>query len=351
MTYQLKQRWHYQVKTSIIKRTLHNQRSKLYPPVPESLKDLKLIGEWTTTAAPEPKPFLFFDNGPDTEDRIIAFGSDESLSLLASADTWLMDGNYAMAPQGFLQLYVIRVPIGNTAVSTIFACLQNKTQHTYETFLQALMDHCHEIELYPDPTTIIVDFEQAVIQAISNIFGPETHTQGCFYHLTQSTWRKIQDLGLTTHYKDSEAFCQFCGQIDSLAFLPVEDVTVGIQLLKDRCTEEAAPLLEYFDQTYVSGTYVQRRCHQQRRIPPRFPPELWNIHEATLNDCPRTNNLCEGWNNKFYHLVGYQHLSIWKLIRVIQQEEAALLAASQSAAHKRMTSHPRLATCIAAIAL
>lgn len=317
-----------------IKRTLRNQRSKLYPPVPESLKDLKLTGVWTTTAAPEPKPFLFFDNGPDTDNRIIAFGSDESLRLLASADTWLMDGNYAMAPQDFLQLYVIRVPIGNTAVSTVFACLQTKTQDTYEILLQAVMDHCHEIELYPDPTTIIVDFEQAVIQAISNVFGPETHTQGCFYHLTQSTWQKIQDLGLTNHYKESEDFRQFCGQIDSLAFIPVEAVPAGMQLLKSRCPEEAAPLLEYFDQTYVSGTYVQRRRNQQpgipavnlRRIPARFPPELWNIHKATMNDCPRTNNLCEGWNNKFYHLVGYQHPSIWKLIRVLQQEEAAVSA-------------------------
>ena len=33
----------------------------------------------------------------------------------------------------------------------------------------------------------------------------------------------------------------------------------GMQLLKARCPDEAAPLLEYFDQTYVSGMYVQRR--------------------------------------------------------------------------------------------
>ncbi|KAG0727804.1 hypothetical protein GWK47_033848 [Chionoecetes opilio] len=45
-----------------------------------------------------------------------------------------------------------------------------------------------------------------------------------------------------------------------------------------------------------------------------------------MNDCPRTNNLCEGWINKFYHLVGYQHPSIWKLIRTIQKEEAVVSA-------------------------
>ena len=47
---------------------------------------------------------------------------------------------------------------------------------------------------------------------------------------------------------------------------------------------------------------------------------------AMANDCPRTNNLCEGWNNKFYHLIGYQHPSIWKLIRTIQKEESVVSA-------------------------
>ena len=57
----------------IIKKPLRNQRAKLYPQVPERLEDLQLAGEWTTIVAPEPKPFLFFDNGPDTANRIILF--------------------------------------------------------------------------------------------------------------------------------------------------------------------------------------------------------------------------------------------------------------------------------------
>ena len=217
-----------------------------------------------------------------------------------------MDRNFAMAPQGFTQIYVIRVPLGDTAVSTVYACLQGKSQDVYETFLQAIMDHCQTLNAYPDPRTVIVDFEKAVIQAISAVFGPATSTQGCFYHLTQSTWRKIQGLGLFNVYKESDEFKQFCGELDGLAFLPVDDVAAGMEYLKDNCPDAAVPLLEYFDQTYVSGTFIQRSCHipedgvpaiNFRRIPPRYPPELWNVSEATLNDNPRTNNMCEGWNN------------------------------------------------------
>ena len=37
-----------------------------------------------------------------------------------------------------------------------------------------------------------------------------------------------------------------------------------------------------------------------QQVPPCFPPELWNVHEATVNGAPPTNNSCEGWNNRFF---------------------------------------------------
>jgi len=45
-----------------------------------------------------------------------------------------------------------------------------------------------------------------------------------FLHLMQSTWRKIQALGLSNSYKSDEAFHVFCGMLDGLAFWPVVDV-------------------------------------------------------------------------------------------------------------------------------
>ena len=41
---------------------------------------------------------------------------------------------------------------------------------------------------------------------------------------------------------------------------------------------------------------------------------------GTLHDQPRTNNISEGWNNKFSSLVGEQHPSVWKYIETLQQE-------------------------------
>jgi hypothetical protein len=102
-----------------------------------------------------------------------------------------------------------------------------------------------------------------------------------------------------------------------------------MQYIKQTMPEATEPLVDYFDRTYVSGRLRQRPQHENqenvppiriRRTPPAFPPQKWNMHQVTLDDQPRTNNISEGWNNKFSSLVGEQHPSVWKLIETLQQE-------------------------------
>ena len=125
----------------------------------------------------------------------------------------------------------------------------------------------------------------------------------------------------------------FCGMVDGLAFLTVDDLQNGMHLLRTLCPAdppEAAELLDYLDSTYISGSH---RCAivpgqglrmVMCRTPSMFPPAIWNIHEATVNGDLRTNNVCEGWNNKFLNLVGYAHPSIWRVIEWCQKEEATV---------------------------
>ena len=39
---------------------------------------------------------------------------------------------------------------------------------------------------------------------------------------------------------------------------------------------------------------------------------------------PRSNNVCEGWNNKFHTLVGSSHPSIWTVIKWFQREQSTV---------------------------
>jgi hypothetical protein len=315
-------------KEDTAKKMVRRVRAGRRPPVPDTLDDLAIDGEWARTAGENPEQFLFYDNGQQAVSRIIAFASIPAMRLLAVADTWFVDGNFSMAPRGFMQLYIIRVPLGTTAVTTVYALLERKSLQCYQELFQAVMDYCETLELpEPTPATVLCDFELAVIRALRAVLHPGMAIQGCFYHLTQATWRKIQELGLSPMYAADDDFKLFCGKLDGLAFLPLDDIPAGMDYLLQHTPAGAAELTDYFNKTYVTGSYRQvQPAHGQvgvrlQRVPPRYPPEVWNVHGATINDDPRTNNQCEGWNNRFFHLVGYKHPPIWTLIDAIKKEE------------------------------
>ena len=125
-------------------------------------------------------------------------------------------------------------------------------------------------------------------------------------------------------------FRLFCGQLDALALLPLQDVSAGMAHIRRTMPPEAADLVEYFDATYVSGALRKRPLPngaagiRLKRQNPIFPPKDWNCHVATLNNDARTNNISEGWNNRFSHLVGHDNPSVWKLIEELQKEAAAV---------------------------
>jgi hypothetical protein len=207
--------------------------------------------------------------------------------------------------------------------------MQRKTQDAYEELLRTVMQGCSRIhQLDPDPHTVVTDFELSAMFAVRNVLGEAVTTHGCFYHLTQSTWRKIQDLGLQSAYRSDDDIRLFVGMLDGLAYLPVNDVTEGYRFLKTTAPSGLVPLVEYFGETYVTGTTKTTQTGRTRTIPPRFPPTTWNVHETTFSDekSYRTNNNADGWNNHFYSLVGMKHPVIWRCIEALQADAAQVSA-------------------------
>ena len=322
-------------KTDSVKRTIRRQRNKNLPKDPASLQDLILPEDWQHTCEPYRHPFLLFDSGSDSEDRILVFGTAQALRHLCSSDIWYMDGTHPSSPGLFKQLYIIRAPLGDSAVTCVYALLPGKSQQIYEELFGALDRKCEQMGFSPDPTTVVTDFEQAAILAFRNTFGEQVIHRGCFYHLTQNTWRKIQQLSLVDQYMTDDNVKLFCGMIDGRAFLPVDAVADGMGYLKDNTSDGLEGLLEYFDKTYVSGSFrrIQRapvdgddevQPVRVRRVQPLFPPQLWNVHQATIDNEARTNNMCESWNNAFQKLIGYNHPTVWVAIEAFRKDQSSV---------------------------
>lgn len=101
----------------------YRQKRGALPSEPTTLADFDVTEPWNTTGGPNSEPFLLFDSGRQDPERVIVFASQMQLQHLAVSDKWFMDGNYKMAPSLFKQVYVIRVPLGSSAVTCVYAFL------------------------------------------------------------------------------------------------------------------------------------------------------------------------------------------------------------------------------------
>lgn len=86
-----------------------------------------VLDDWTRCGN---ERFLLKDNGPESSERIIIFVINSSLEQLANADTWFIDENFGLAPENFLQLYVIRIQVNYIFITPVFCLLERKTQNT-----------------------------------------------------------------------------------------------------------------------------------------------------------------------------------------------------------------------------
>ena len=59
-------------------------------------------------------------------------------------------------------------------MTCVYVFLPNKHQSTYEELFTAIQDRCTELGFQADPTTITLDCEQAVINAVTSSFGPKS---------------------------------------------------------------------------------------------------------------------------------------------------------------------------------
>ena len=110
--------------------------------------------------------FLLFDSGVGDVNRLIIFATNDAIRLLATNPHWFMDGTFKVCPEIFFQIYTIHALINYQIFPCVFAPLPNKTDTTYNRFLTDVLNAVRNIG--NDPEDILVDFERAAMNAITN---------------------------------------------------------------------------------------------------------------------------------------------------------------------------------------
>ncbi len=142
--------------------------------------------------------------------------------------------------------------------------------------------------------------------------------QDVFFHLCQNVYRAVVRFGLKTLYSENANFAQQIRSLPALALLPIPDVIPTFEELKAQLPMECAPVLNYFEGNYIG---VKSRLSRPRKAP-QFDIPLWNVNNNTIQGQHRTNNVVEGWNNRFSSLLSCSHPNFWKFLQGLKKEQS-----------------------------
>lgn len=330
------------------------------PANPRTLDELHQIPhEFQLTLAGD--NFQLYDSIDDENSncgRVIIYGTNENLRHLFRTNIWFVDGTFSCAPSIFFQLFAILGGVHQPGTAGrqpqiiglpfLYALLEDKTEASYTKVFEVLLDRARQLEIQINVhhnLAIMSDFEMAILNSAKNIVH-EDSVRCCFFHLGQSVYRQVQNKGLQAQYTNvADARLKIATHMMlALAFVPVERVHEYFRLLSNEIPEDLLPVYEYFQQTYVCGKTATGRAGRPRHVPPRYSPALWNQYNAVLQGTARTNNISEGWHNRFQVVVGKHHPSLYTFLTELQKEQAdteILLRQLQSGQKVRKSTDPK----------
>ncbi|KAK3908569.1 FLYWCH-type zinc finger-containing protein 1 [Frankliniella fusca] len=324
-----------------LKKMMRRGRRTDLPKNPVRLSELRELPEkFTKTLLGE--NFVLFDSrtpesdeGEDGEEdegdnRVIVFGTRRNLELLGKSGTWFVDGTFKTSPKIFVQVFTISALVKRQTASgredsvcfpLVYALLSSKMEVQYSQVLQAVKTAAREQRVgFTQPSRVMSDFEVAILNAVKTAF-PDATVSCCFFHLGQSIYRKVQSSGLQAAYNDLDDRETKIGvhMLLALAFVPPDDVKEVFRDLQRSLPHPLTPIVTYLKETYIMGTTNRRT---RRLNPPRYPVSMWNQYGATLRGEHRTNNLSEGWHNRFRLVVGKHHPDLYSSLKELQKEQA-----------------------------
>jgi hypothetical protein len=209
-----------------------------------------------------------------------------------------------------------------------------------------LLTALHNLIPAASPQKILVDFEKAAINAFERAY-PAAVTTGCYFHLTQSIVRKVNEIGMKSAYENDDTIRQSVRCLSALAFVPTFDVGDAFDILADDMPahDYMNELVSFFEHTYIRGRRLRGR--NATFGPALFNIDTWNQRESAIHGIARTTNSAEGWHHSLQSLFHCHHPTLWTFLSGLKQDmnkqKALLLQGAAGATHPKRNKYQQLA--------
>jgi hypothetical protein len=143
---------------------------------------------------------LFLQYSSENND-ILIFYNDKYIEYIKNSKYCICDGSFKSPPKEFLQLYTFNCEILGCIFPMIYIFLKSKTKLLYYKAFKFLYDK----NILNSNIKYILDFEYANVSAIKKL-NKEADINYCFFHYSQTIWRRIQSSSLVILYKTNIQF-------------------------------------------------------------------------------------------------------------------------------------------------
>lgn len=275
-----------------VRSILQRHKQDSFPPLPSTVDDVRIEDEWARTW--NDRPFLCH---LDNDWGVSVFMTPSNAGILRRCSTIFIDGTFRTAPHPYEQLVTIHGLFMGTVIPLCYCLSTGKTVGQYRQLLVGIRSAIRRYtrHRWSQPDFVVCDFEISLISAIQSEL-PASRIKCCYFHFTQSLWRKFSETGLVTAYRSQTPNgrrLRSCVQkVMSLGFLPTALVRQAFTNFVNgrrivRLQQNFQQLATFLQ--YVSRVYVNRRS--------LFRPPMWNVYDRNIDT--RTNNHVERYSRKY----------------------------------------------------
>ncbi|KAG0440244.1 hypothetical protein DMUE_1883, partial [Dictyocoela muelleri] len=254
--------------------------------------------------------FVFFDSGMLDPERVVIFGTNTSFTHLKNSSFWLCDGTFKSCPNDFNQIYTIMGEVRGAMYPLIYILVKKKSTNVYDIIFDKISK-----KILTQPKFIIIDFESAAYLSLKKNF-PNSSISGCFFHLSQIIWRRIQKEGLTTVYKSNSYFRACSRMILAFSFLPksfIPEMVIHYEnyISNFEFHEDINLIWRFFKSNYL------RLNSENTSI---FSYEFWTTSGRVSENVSLTTNCLERWHRSLNSHFQNAHPNLNTLLSAIHIE-------------------------------